>query len=123
MYISSVKLSTQIPNSSMMSIISLAVIVSIHPILCCYHIHSYSSACSSSISSSSSHSINAKSSPVLASLIYLIPGATYSVTTSLSPHHGTNVLLIIIIVNNSSCRNYPKSIFIKSSHNSFLLLV
>ncbi|KAA5464908.1 hypothetical protein F2Y37_17695 [Bacteroides caccae] len=78
--------------------------------------------CSSSISSSSSPSINAKSSPVLASLIYLIPGATYSVTTSLSPHHGTNASLIIIIVNNSSCRNYPKSILIKSSHKFILIL-
>ncbi|MBL3935606.1 hypothetical protein FH716_21285, partial [Bacteroides thetaiotaomicron] len=71
MYISSVKLSTQIPNSSMMSIISLAVIVSIHPILCCYHIHSYSSACSSSISSSNSSCIKANISPVIAFLIHL----------------------------------------------------
>lgn len=58
--------------------------------------------------------------------IYLLgsdAGATYSVTTSLSPHHGTNVLLIIIIVNNSSCRNYPKSILVKSSHKFILILI
>ncbi|KAA4032218.1 hypothetical protein F3D69_31615, partial [Bacteroides ovatus] len=82
---------------------------SIHPILCCYHIHSYSSACSSSISSSNSSCIKANISPVIAFLIHLNPGAISSTIFSHSIVHHSGIVLfslsIVIIVNSSRSRN------------------